>query len=274
MGTCRTGAPRLAAGRAGRAVVRPDYPGRAYRRRHRQPVGARRRDGFARDCPHHRHPVLPMLALRDRSRVVPDFLGGFRRFQRSRARRRGGESRLGRGGGWCPRDRLASQVRWSGVLREPCTTDPCQSSGPRSVGFRDGSRQVPEYAASRTSRGTAAEPTSQKLTMTRGARGPAPAGATWRPGAGLGVSRCAHRESDTGMDPCHRPQAGARDPRRATRPTVHRPGHRRRTPRRRAQRATLDPQLRAGAADARPPDRDLPPTQHNLTGGHRRLHRR
>ena len=28
------------------------------------------RDGFARDCPH-RHPVLPMLALRDRSRVPP-----------------------------------------------------------------------------------------------------------------------------------------------------------------------------------------------------------
>ena len=101
---------------------------------------------------------------------------------------------LGRGGGRCPRDRLASQVRWSGVLREPCTTDPCQSSGPRSVGFQDGSRQVPEYAVSRTSRGTAAEPTSQKLTMTRGARGPAPAGATWRPGAGLGVSRC-DRES-------------------------------------------------------------------------------
>ncbi len=48
----------------------------------------------------------------------------------------------------------------------------------------------------------------------------------------------------------------------------------RRTPRRRAQRATLDPQLRAVAADARPPDRDLSPTQHNLTGGHRRLHRR
>ena len=71
---------------------------------------------------------------------------------------------LGRGGGRCPRDRLASQVRWSGGLREPCTTDPCQSSGPRSVGFQDGTRQVPEYAASRTSRGTAAEPTSQKLT--------------------------------------------------------------------------------------------------------------
>ena len=86
------------------------------------------RDGFARDCPL-RHPVLPMLALRDRSRVAPDFLVGFRRFQRSRARHRGGESRLGRGGGRCPRDRLASQVRWSGVLREPCTTDPCQSSG-------------------------------------------------------------------------------------------------------------------------------------------------
>ena len=117
------------------------------------------RDGFARDCPH-RHPVLPMLALRDRSRVAPDFLVGFRRFQRSRARRRGGESRRGRGGGRGPRDRLASQVRWSGVLREPCTTDPCQSSGPRRVGFRDGARQVPEYAASRTSRGAAAEPTA------------------------------------------------------------------------------------------------------------------
>ena len=90
------------------------------------------RDGFARDCPH-RHPVLPMLALRDRSRVAPDFLVGFRRFQRLRARRRGGESRRGQGGGRCPRDRLASQVRWSGVLREPCTTDPCQSSGPPAV---------------------------------------------------------------------------------------------------------------------------------------------
>ena len=78
--------------------------------------------------------------------LPPDFLVGFRRFQRLRARRRGGESRLGQGGGRGPRDRLASQVRWSGVLREPCTTDPCQSSGPRSVGFRDGSRQVPEYA--------------------------------------------------------------------------------------------------------------------------------
>ena len=167
-----------------------------------------------------------MLALRDRSRVAPDFLVGFRRFQRSQARRRGGESRRGRGSGRCPRDRLASQVRWSGVLREPCTTDPCQSSGPRRVGFRDGARQVQEYAASRTSRGAAAESTSQKLTMTPGARGPAPAGATWRPGAGLGVSRCAHRASATGMDPCHRPQAGARDPRRAARPTVHRPGHR------------------------------------------------
>ncbi len=221
------------------------------------------RDGFARDCPH-RHPVLPMLALRDRSRGAPDFLVGFRRFQRLRARRRGGESRRGRGGGRGPRDRLASQVRWSGVLREPCTTDPCQSSGPRSVGFRDGARQVPEYAAARTSRGAAAEPTAQKLTMTRGARGPAPAGATWRPGAGLGVSRCAHRASATGMDPGHRPQAGARDPRRAARPTVHRPGHRRRTPRRRAQRATLDPQLlrrRGGraAAGSRPSAHPAPP---------------
>ena len=59
------------------------------------------------------------------------------------------------------------------------------------------------------------------------------------------------------MDPCHRPQAGARDPRRAARPTVHRPGHRRQTPRRRAQCATLDPQLRAvrggrAAAGSRP----------------------
>ena len=158
--------------------------------------------------------------------------------------------------------------------RSAMTPSPCRSGPPPSTrGRRIGIPAVPEYAASRTSRGTAAEPTSQKLTMTRGARGPAPAGATWRPGAGLGVSRCAHRASDTGMDPCHRPQAGARDPRRAARPTVHRPGHRRRTPRRRAQRATLDPQLRAVAADARPPDRDLPPTQHNLTG-HRRLHRR
>ena len=79
------------------------------------------RDGFARDCPH-RHPVLPMLALRDRSRLALDFLVGFRRFQRLRARCRGAESRLGQGGGRWPRDRLVSQVRWSGVLREPWTT--------------------------------------------------------------------------------------------------------------------------------------------------------
>ncbi len=121
------------------------------------------RDGFARDCPL-RHPVLPMLALRDRSRVAPDFLVGFRRFQRSRARRLGGESRRGRGGGRCPRDRLASQVRWSGVLREPCTTDPCQSSGPRRVGFRDGARQVPDRVrwsglGRRSSRSPASTPT-------------------------------------------------------------------------------------------------------------------
>ena len=63
-----------------------------------------------------------MLALRDRSRLALDFLVGFRRCQRSRARRRGGESRLGRGGGRGPRDRLARQVRWSGFER--CTTDP------------------------------------------------------------------------------------------------------------------------------------------------------
>ena len=113
------------------------------------------RDGFARDCPL-RHPVRLVITLRDRSRLAPDFLVGFRRCQRSRARRRGGESRRGRGGGRGPRDRLASQVRWSGVLREPCTTDPCQSSGPRRVG----SRQVPEYAASSTSRIAAAEPTA------------------------------------------------------------------------------------------------------------------
>ena len=35
------------------------------------------RDGFARDCPH-RHPVLPMLALRDRSRAAPSFFCGCR----------------------------------------------------------------------------------------------------------------------------------------------------------------------------------------------------
>ena len=63
-----------------------------------------------------------MPALRDRSRLALDFLVGFRRCQRSRARRQGGESRLGRGGGRGPRDRLARQVRWSGFER--CTTDP------------------------------------------------------------------------------------------------------------------------------------------------------
>ena len=31
--------------------------------------------------------------------------------------------------------------------------------------------------------------------------------------------------------------------------------------------------IRSSAPARRPPDRDLPPTQHHLTGGHRRLHR-
>ncbi len=35
------------------------------------------RDGFARDCPH-RHPVLPVLALRDSLGGGPEFFGGFR----------------------------------------------------------------------------------------------------------------------------------------------------------------------------------------------------
>ena len=85
---------------------------------------------------------------------------------------------------------IVSRARFGGPgLRGPCTTDPCQSSGPRNVEFRYGSRVVPEYPASKLLASRRPSPTSQKLTMTRGARGPAPAGATWRPGAGLGVSR-------------------------------------------------------------------------------------
>ena len=74
------------------------------------------RDGFARDCPH-RHPVLPMLALRDRSRFTPVLLvafsgdcTGFRR-DTGEARHARGEvasgvraivSRFGFGGPGCP----------------------------------------------------------------------------------------------------------------------------------------------------------------------------
>ena len=49
--------------------------------------------------------------------VGPRFPRWIRRFQRSRAWRRGGESRLGRGSGRGPGDRLASRVRWSGLGR-------------------------------------------------------------------------------------------------------------------------------------------------------------
>ena len=102
----------------GSYYTRPNWSGQVVLGRCSGPAcgGTSRRDGFAGDCPH-RHPVLPMLARRDRSRLAPDFLVGFRRCQRSRARRRGGESRRGRGGGRGPRDRLASQVRWSGFER-------------------------------------------------------------------------------------------------------------------------------------------------------------
>ncbi len=57
--------------------------------------------------------------------------------------------------------------------RSAMTPSPCRSGPPPSTrGRRIGIPAVPEHAASRTSRGTAAEPTSQKLTMTRGALGP------------------------------------------------------------------------------------------------------
>ena len=89
------------------------------------------RDGFARDCPH-RHPVRLMLALRDRSRLFPDFLVGFRRFQRSRAWRRG------RGGGRGPRDRLASRVLWSGWCVGKSLPGPLPQKTERRIGLRRG----------------------------------------------------------------------------------------------------------------------------------------
>ena len=73
------------------------------------------RDGFARDCPL-RHPVAPMLALRDRAGASVGFSVDFRRVPQARS----AEPRQGRRG-WgearrrCPRDRLASPFSWSGL---------------------------------------------------------------------------------------------------------------------------------------------------------------
>ena len=71
------------------------------------------RDGFARDCPH-RHPVLPMLALRDRSGAAPSFFCGCRAISTvagaAPRRRDTSGARWRRYAG----DRLASPFPWSG----------------------------------------------------------------------------------------------------------------------------------------------------------------
>ena len=72
------------------------------------------RDRFAGDCAH-RHPVAPMLALRDRAGASVVFSWDFRRFLRSREERRRNEGRPRRGGSRSAGDRLASRVSWSGV---------------------------------------------------------------------------------------------------------------------------------------------------------------
>ena len=68
-----------------------------------------------------------------------------------RSRRRvAGEARPGRCEVVAGVPVIVSRARFGGPgLREPCTTAPCQSSGLRSVEFRDGSRVVPEYPASK-----------------------------------------------------------------------------------------------------------------------------
>ena len=66
------------------------------------------RDGFARDCPL-RHPVLPMLALRDRSAFAPDFLVEFWAFSAVSGRAPG--RRDAAGATWRP--------VWGGTSREP-----------------------------------------------------------------------------------------------------------------------------------------------------------
>ena len=81
---------------------------------HRHVGGKPSRDGFARDCPP-RHPVAPMLALRDRAGASVVFSWDFRRFLRSREERRRNEGRPRRGGRRSAGDRLASRVSWSGV---------------------------------------------------------------------------------------------------------------------------------------------------------------
>ena len=94
-----------------------------------------RRDGFARDCPH-RHPVLPMLALRDRSRAAPSFFCGCRAISTvaGAAPRRRGTS----GARWrrYAGERLAGRFPWSGWgARESLPRHPSHG---RRIGPRHG----------------------------------------------------------------------------------------------------------------------------------------
>ena len=83
--------------------------------RQRRAAGHLQRDGFARACPL-RHPARPVLALRDRSGLTRVFLVVFTGAFNGRGRRTGRPDAAGAGRrAWCPGDRLASRVPWSGV---------------------------------------------------------------------------------------------------------------------------------------------------------------
>ena len=112
------------------------------------------RDGFARDCPL-RHPVLLMLALRDRAGATPSFSGGFQAISAGAERgaekgRRGwGEvaagvlvivSRAGfRGPGWALPGHLPSCERrisnWAAGTVQFCRPIPARGWAPVRIGI-------------------------------------------------------------------------------------------------------------------------------------------
>ena len=99
----------------GSYYTRPNWSGQVVLGRCSGPAcgGTSRRDGFAGDCPH-RHPVRPMLALRNRSGAAPSFFCECRAISTvagaAPRRRDTSGARWRRYAG----DRLAGRFPWSG----------------------------------------------------------------------------------------------------------------------------------------------------------------
>ena len=85
------------------------------------------RDGFARDCPH-RHPVAPMLALRDRTGAIVGFSGISGEF-----RRRGARSRDKEGGAGARRGAVSQRSSREPIFGSGLCTPRHPSCGRRMV---------------------------------------------------------------------------------------------------------------------------------------------